>query len=195
MNDRVRAFLAIEMPGELIADAADVQAVVRERIEPVGRGTVRWVDPRSFHLTVRFFGDLDRRGVERARDVVRGTRFDRIPVRMGKVSAFPSVSRPQVLWVGLEDGGGTLPVLVERLDHRLREAGFGPPDKPWKSHLTFGRVARGARLPDGWHEGIALPASEYRLDSIALMRSELLPTGARYTALERVTAGRDDATG
>jgi hypothetical protein len=71
---------------------------------------------------------------------------------------------------------------------RLIDAGFGPPDKPWRSHLTLGRVERGVRVSRDWHLVAAAPQRGHRVDALALMQSELRPGGPRYTALETVHA-------
>ena len=188
MSDRVRAFLAIRLPRELVEAAARIQAAVRGNVPD---GVVRWVDPDNFHLTVRFFGDLDPGEVERATAVVQNLRFDEMTVRLGRLSAFPSASRPQILWMGLASEDDRLGMFVRDLDRRLREAGFGPADKPWKSHLTLGRIVRGARVLQGWNRGISIPPEEFRLDMLSLMQSELLPSGARHTALATVGARAD----
>lgn len=185
-NETVRAFVAVLLPRALCDAAAEIQEQVRERMPP---RSVRWVDPANFHVTVRFLGDLDRTGVESVSGVVREQAgFVPIEASLGSVSAFPNTSRPTVVWIDLIARDGLLESLVHRLERGLIDAGFGPPDKPWRSHLTLGRVERGVRVPVNWH---AVPAScggSYRVDAVALMRSELLPGGPRYTALETAHA-------
>jgi 2'-5' RNA ligase len=185
----IRAFLALPLPDDLAGPAEEVQRALRDRL---GREAVRWVPPESFHLTVRFFGDLGPAEVGRARAVIDEVAamqgFAPMPVRLGALSAFPSPARPQVLWLGV-DSGGIVEAFVIHLEALLEKAGFGPPDKPWKSHLTLGRVARGARLARGWERSVSCPGAEGRLERIALMRSELGPGGARYTVVAVAAAG------
>lgn len=182
MNDQVRAFVAIRLPSDLREAAAGIQEAVRRNVP----GGVRWVQPHNFHLTVRFLGDLGSREIESAARVVQETRFPKMVVRLGSLSAFPSVSRPQVLWVGLDCEHDLLHRLVTDVERRLFEAGFGTADKQWKSHLTLGRIS-GAHGPKEWNRGISVPPEPYRLDMLSLMRSELLPDGARHTPLATVT--------
>lgn len=185
VSERIRAFVALRLPSALREAVADIQAAVRRNVSGA-----RWVHPDNFHLTVRFLGDLDGPEVERAAEVVKNTRFHSIVVRLGIVSAFPSVSRPQVLWVGLDSEEDRLQRFVTGFEIRLGEAGFGPADKPWKSHLTLGRISGRGQNPRGWTRGISPPTDPYRLDSLSLFRSELLPGGARHTPL--VTARGTD---
>ncbi len=191
MGELTRAFLAFLLEQPILDAAADVQRQMRELFAP---GSVKWVDPENFHITVRFFGDLDRKGLDKAL-LVAGEldgAFEAVPVRIGAVSAFPSPSRPQTLWVGLGSEQEGLAALAARVDRILREAGFGRSDKPWKSHLTIGRIRRGvsARVPRDWTAGLTWAAGDSKISRIALMQSELRPQGPRYTPLRMASALR-----
>jgi 2'-5' RNA ligase len=116
--------------------------------------------------------------------------FAAATVRIDGVSAFPSPARPQTLWVSLRDREGRLDELAAAIDRRIREAGFGPADKPWKSHLTLGRVRRERHLKVDpvWTGGLTWPARDFTIGTVALMQSELRPQGPRYTPLWTATA-------
>ena len=184
MAETVRAFLAVLLPRELREAAARVQEEM-QGLCPAG--AVRWVASENFHLTLRFFGDLDRKALGKARAVVesfQGT-VPAMPARLGEASAFPSPARPQTLWVAVEEPSGALDRFAALVDGKIREAGFGPADKPWKSHLTLGRAGRdrALRLPPGWTAGLTRVDVESTINTIALMQSELRPQGPRYTPL------------
>ncbi len=189
MSERTRSFLALLLPEEMVAAAATLQEEARGRFPP---GSVKWVDPSLFHLTVRFFGDLDRKALEKASSVVDSMEgvFQPVRARITEISAFPSPGRPQVTWIGVEDRAGRLSALAAEIDLRIREAGFGPADKPWKSHLTIGRTARDRRLTldPSWTSGLTWPATDFTIRTVALMRSELRPQGPLYTPLRIATA-------
>jgi 2'-5' RNA ligase len=185
----VRAFLALLLPEDLIAEAAGIEGQVQSLFPP---GSVKWVDPSLFHLTVRFFGDLDRKQLEKASRVVQALdrSYPKVAVGIEGISAFPSPARPQTLWVSVHDRTGSLDRLAALIDRRIREAGFGPADKPWKSHLTIGRVRRERhlRIDPGWNRGLTWSVRDFTIGTVALMRSELRPEGPRYTPLIRATA-------
>ncbi|MCB9463084.1 MAG: RNA 2',3'-cyclic phosphodiesterase [Candidatus Eisenbacteria bacterium] len=183
----VRAFLALLAPPVLIDAAARVQEELRSGLSGA---RIRWVDPRNFHLTVRFFGDLGPEPVRSVVEMLQTTELARMEVRFGKCSAFPSEMRPTVLWVSLEDRTGQLSDTVHRLEGELERRGFGPPDKPWRSHLTLGRVPRDAslRLDPEDYRAVRLPTESFFLDELALMKSELRPQGPLYSAIETVKA-------
>lgn len=189
MPERIRAFMAILLPPAL-KDAAARRQEGLQSLFPAG--SVRWVASENFHLTVRFFGDLDRKALDKAGSVVEGVdrSFAPITVRLGAISAFPSPARPQTLWIEVVDGEGRLEALAAQLDRKIREAGFGPADKPWRSHLTLGRAGRDRSLrpPEDWTRGLTEGAQDFTIGSVALMQSELRPQGPRYTPLRTASA-------
>ncbi len=188
MSERIRCFMALLLPPDLIEAAAAVQEQVRDRFPA---GTVRWVDPGLFHLTVRFFGDLDRKQAGKASGVVEELRggFTAATARITGVSAFPGPGRPQTLWIAIDSEEDRLGGLAAEVDRRIRLAGFGPPDKPWKSHLTIGRVGRDRplRIDPTWTAGLTWRDEVFTIDTVALMQSELRPQGPRYTPIRIAT--------
>ena len=189
MAETTRSFMALRLPPEMIRVAAEIQDAIKRSFPP---GSIKWVDPALFHLTVRFFGELDRKALDKAGSVVDGLdhAFAPVTVRFDGASAFPSPSRPQTLWIAVNDREGKLEALALEVDRRIRAAGFGPPDKPWKSHLTIGRAGRDARLrvdPE-WTGGLTWPPADFTIGSVALMQSELRPQGPRYTPLRTASA-------
>jgi 2'-5' RNA ligase len=108
-------------------------------------------------------------------------------VALGAIGAFPSLEKPRVLWVGVSAGEGELLALGRRVNAAIDAAGFERADKPFRPHLTLGRVREGARGFEALR-GYAppTPPDPVRLDRIVVMKSDLHPSGARYTALREV---------
>ncbi|HEU4725441.1 MAG TPA: 2'-5' RNA ligase family protein, partial [Candidatus Eisenbacteria bacterium] len=93
-----------------------------------------------------------------------------------------------VVWAGIAGGESELLALGRRVNGAIDAAGFDPADKPFRPHLTLGRVREGATGLEALR-GFALPAplpAEALLDRIVVMKSDLHPSGARYTALREV---------
>jgi 2'-5' RNA ligase len=195
MPGLVRAFFAVLLPESVVEGAGAVAEVLKERFP---QGSVKWVPKANYHLTLRFFGDLDAAAIARASSILADLEpgFRPIPVRLGQVSAFPAAARPQTLWIHVEDEGDALARLAAAVDQRCREQGFGPADKPWKSHLTLGRAGRDVRLrPDpSWSRVDGGETCRGSVRAVALMRSELRPQGARYSILRQMVApAREEA--
>lgn len=192
MADGTRAFLALTLPEEGLAGASAVAEALRAHL---GDRDVRWVDPGNLHLTLRFFGDLDERDLARARTIVRELDggYAALPVAWERLGAFPSPARVQVIWLGLRDPDGGVDHLAAEVDRRIRQAGFGRADKPFKSHATLGRVRQGRRVSlERMSERLTIPATAFSIATIVLMKSTLTPHGPVYTPLETATARTQD---
>lgn len=180
-----RLFVAIEIGDGERRALGRIQSRLR-RLLP----SVRWVKPDTIHLTLRFIGDTEESRVGNAADALACAAAGCAPFdfTLRGVGAFPDARRPHVLWVGVEDPGGSLAALADRLNARLAAAGFPPEDRPFSPHVTIGRLRDRA----GGDCGSALsplhdePAARARAAGVCLFRSELTPAGPIHTVLYRV---------
>jgi len=189
----MRLFLAVDLPQTVRDGLRELQSRLRARC----RGW-RWVRPEGIHLTLRFLGEvgteLDSASREAWREAVRP--FPCFRIELDRIGRFPAEGRLRVLWIGVREvqAGAVLAGLAESLERAARDRGFAPEDRGFRPHLTLGRAERGARpdWPGDLHAGIAEPIA---VDRVTLFRSELLPSGARYTALEEfpLEGGRERA--
>lgn len=192
-GERVRSFVAFTIPSETRTAIGEFGRAMRAQ---PGSEALRFVRPEIIHLTVRFFGDLDRKQLEKARRAIQNLHRAWSPpaISVGAIGAFPNPRRPQVLWLGVDDPDGGLEELAAVTDRAIRLAGFGPADKPFVGHMTIARVARGRQVPDlaALTAGLTPPQGALRIDSITLFRSDLRGAeGPLYTAIE-VAQPRED---
>ena len=152
---------------------------------------VAWVAPANLHLTLKFLGQVDARRLEEIAAGLRGaaaglTAFDAVMAGLG---AFPSASRPRVVWAGVAGGAPGLTELAGRVERACAALGFPPETRPFSPHITLGRVRaprRDARLADLLAAAARDEFGRSRVEGLALMESELSRRGARYT--ERASA-------
>jgi len=163
-------------------------AAAVERLRPHATD-VAWVPPANLHVTLKFLGRVDEHRVPALADAlaraVGTTRAFDATVR--GLGAFPSATRPRVLWAGVEDASGSLAAIAERVEDCC--AGFGVPReaRSFAAHVTLGRVREPHRQP-GLADALARAAEfgALRVERVSLMRSELSPRGARYSELVAV---------
>ncbi|WP_419949364.1 RNA 2',3'-cyclic phosphodiesterase [Candidatus Palauibacter sp.] len=152
---------------------------------------VRPVRVEQLHLTLRFIGEVDGRLEARlAREIAAATaeapRFD-LTVRSAGV--FPSLRRARVIWAGVDEDAA-LTALQARVEAAVVRAGVAPEPRPFRPHVTVGRI-RGAAPP----RGLADEISRVRLEAavavheVFLMRSKLLPRGARHAEVASCPLG------
>jgi len=179
----------------LLGDAVRERlAAAVERLRPLARD-VAWVGRDNFHVTLKFLG-----GVEAARlDAIAAALADAaraagpFDLGVGDLGAFPSRTRPRVLWAGIDDGAAATATLASHVDRVLAPLGFPPEGRVFSAHVTLGRV-RSPRPNPCLAE--ALSGGEFgrqRVDRLSLMRSELSQGGARYSELAVAPLGAGSA--
>ena len=183
----IRAFVAVDLPEEARAALGEVGAALAGW---VARGAVKWVRPELMHLTLRFLGDtpLDRLpAVQAALDAVAAAHvpFD---LHLTGVGCFPNPRRPRVVWVGLGGDEAALLALKAALDAALLPLGWPPEDKPFRAHLTLGRVR-----DDGDVRGVdwstPVPPRPVPVTALRLIESQLRPDGPVYTVRHAAQLG------
>jgi len=109
-------------------------------------------------------------------------------VEIRGLGAFPNPGRPRVLWAGAP-GSPAFTRLAEGVDRALVALGFPPEGREFTPHVTLGRV-REPRRNDALTEALEAAAARsfgtLQVQRVSLMRSDLSPSGARYTELAPV---------
>ena len=194
----IRAFLAVQLSEHLRTTLAAIQSELKRRMthDLSREASLSWVRPASLHLTVKFLGDIDEGLVTSLRDAMARalSRHRAIQIPLHRLGVFPRPQQPRVLWIGPTDQWASsedatrLTALHREIDGCCSAQNLAPDTRPLSAHLTLARIKAGHRVVgqalarsgvlDGAFEGISLP-----VDAIALMRSELKPTGSIYTVL------------
>lgn len=181
-----RMFCAFELPQTLRRSISDHAQRVRDAVPDAAAS---WSKPDNIHLTMKFFGNVDQAQVPAisaaASRVVK--EFSPIQIEVGKTGVFPRPSRPQVLWIGIDDRSGALSKLQERLEDEFALEGFAKEDRAFRPHLTIARIRRSqnANQLAEVHLGLEFSAVAVRLAELILFRSELSSKGSKYTAISR----------
>lgn len=179
-------FCAFELPETLRTRIHEHAQRVREAVPDAAAS---WSRPDNIHLTMKFFGNVDQAQVPAisaaASRVVK--EFSPIQIEVGKTEVFPRPSRPQVLWIGIDDRSGALSKLQERLEDEFALEGFAKEDRAFRPHLTIARIRKpqNANQLAEVHLGLEFSAVAVRLDELTLFRSELSSKGSKYTAISR----------
>jgi len=190
----VRVFVAVEIPADVRAQLAGLQAAFRRH----GR-VVKLVDPSLMHLTLRFLGNAPAHQLETIERTIRDSARDVSPftLTLAHLGTFPGKGRtPRVVWVGLaaDDGYDALQRVFRRLEDRLVPAGFPAETRPFAPHVTLARLRDGVSSEEarGVDEtvievrGSTGIRAALRVSRLTLMRSDAGLGGVRYTALAYV---------
>lgn len=185
--DRIRAFIAVE----LNAAARESVARVMSDLRAAAGDGVRWVRPEGVHLTLKFLGDIDTGSVPAISGALDRCAAPSQPFTLilEGVGAFPNLRRPRVVWVGLGRELEPLMELQQSVEGELEALGFARERRAFTPHLTLGRVRDGATQQQLRALSEAVAGASVERDAhvpvreLALMKSDLRPTGAVYTQL------------
>jgi len=184
----VRVFAALELPAPVRRQLAEVGDHLRAALPP---GSVRWVRPDGIHLTLQFYGEVERTrlpGLEAALTAAAATTGP-LTLALAGLGAFPNPARARVVWVGLSGDLDALRQLQAAVAAGGQALGFPPEARGFQPHLTLGRVNQPLRPPDQRRLADALaaaqvpPGAPFRGETLSLLRSDLRPGGAVYTPL------------
>jgi 2'-5' RNA ligase len=183
----IRSFIAIDFPEETRKALGDVQRELKQ----CGAG-VRWVKPRSIHLTLKFLDNIHPTQVEDIALAVAQEIRDQPPItlRPAGLGAFPSRRKPRVIWIGMEGEVQRLKGIQSRVENALEPLSFVREKRPFRPHLTIGRVKDRRRLQsliDSMAELKIPEFDSFDVTEIILYKSDLRPTGAIYTKLHRMS--------
>jgi 2'-5' RNA ligase len=192
-DERIRTFIATDMPGE----SRRALRVLQDRLRsgsPSSTGRVKWVDPDSIHLTLKFLGGIEAGMVPRVLDVMAGAVRDvkPFPVELKGLGAFPNLSRVRVVWVGLAGEIEKLALVQKRIEAGLAPLGFPAEERAFSPHFTLGRVREQASLDERRRLGELIAATTFEaggrftVDALHLMKSQLTREGPIYSRLGSV---------
>ncbi|MBN2206768.1 MAG: RNA 2',3'-cyclic phosphodiesterase [Candidatus Aminicenantes bacterium] len=179
----MRTFIAIDLDPAL-KDRVALLVQKLSRANP----NVKWTDREGMHLTLKFLGEIDDAQAEAVKDGLRAVAARHHPFELGLrgTGTFPPGSRnPRVLWAGFEPRD-ELSALQADIEEELAHKGFPKEERPFRPHLTLGRVRTSRDIQKTVRELESWAEFEFGYmgaKAVTLFESTLTPEGARYTAL------------
>jgi len=185
-QDTIRAFICISVAPALLDELEKVQ----RRLKLDG---VRWTKRDQIHLTLKFLGDIPASVVADLEQAIRRACQGGKPLRLTLqgMGCFPTPQRPSVVWLGVGGDVDALAALQLAIEKKTGGLSEHSEKREFHPHLTIGRVKNvpfrelqrlGERVL-GAEVGML---GEWTAAEVHLMKSELLPEGAKHTALASV---------
>lgn len=181
----MRAFLGLGVP----ESSRRVLSSIRAKLDATGVSgpTLRWTRPENLHVTVRFLGEISESMADALVSRLRAAlhAFGPVTVRVDQAAWFP-VHRPVVLAAGVASSE-RLMSLFELVEAEVVAAGLPAEARDPHPHVTIARIRqRNRQLPT---TVIAPVRIEYDCRELVLYRSDLLPSGARYSRFGEISLG------
>ena len=168
----IRLFVAIDLPEE-----------VRGRLAQLCGGVpgARWMEPQSYHVTLRFIGDAPEdvaQDIHAALSALRAPSFD---LTLGGVGAFSKGRQLHTLFVGVEK---TPPLLHlhDKIERALTCLGLEPDNRKFSPHVTLARLkgASQAKVKDFMFITNLFHHDPFPVNRFTLFSSRLSSSGALY---------------
>lgn len=162
----------------------------RDLLTALGEERISWTLPQQYHVTLRFLGDTERDTVKKIGLALQEglTLPGQTRIILRGLGSFGPRKRPRVLWVGFEESD-FFHHLKEEVDHVLVSCGIPVEKKPFRPHLTLGRV-RSLKDPDRYYETVEDMRERFKasvlFDRLVFFRSILGPEGPEYKALNKL---------
>lgn len=206
----MRTFIAVELEK---STAGAITRFVNRVAKANPDSEIQWSDTSQLHMTLCFLGDID---LNQSHEIAKLTQavaaeIDPIEVSFGGFGAFPNLENPRVFWVGAKEVDAVTDHLSEAAKLRQGQAAFCPqltglsdrlvttfldhrymPDtKPFRPHVTIGRIAgkKSQRnlevLPAEMGMAEAGFGNQW-IQSLRVMTSERTRTGSSYHPIATV---------
>lgn len=184
-----RTFVAIT-PSDEVLDA--VQEKVADLKHKLPSPEIRWERRDKWHITLRFLGDVlssEVPALSTALETACATQGV-FPAKAVGVGAFPSLKRPRILWMGIEDQDGALTSLQKAVAETSAPFMAKEDEKRFRPHLTIARIkTEHRRIPAQVEPAIqpwrSTDFGTWQVDNVELWRSTLQASGSQYELLAR----------
>lgn len=183
MEDMTRAFIALELNDEMRSELSSLEVCLKK-----SNADVKWVSPDSIHLTLKFLGNIDARQIKEIEAMLAetGARFSPFTLSLKDIGAFPDMSRPRVIWVGIDNGVSESCAIAGAIEDGCEKIGIPKEERVFHPHLTLGRVKS---LKNCDKLKALVDNNSFELNSTAdigrltLLKSQLTSKGSIYTPI------------
>lgn len=181
----MRLFIAVKIPQiEKILNVLNKISLTGADIKPV--------EPENIHVTLAFLGEVEDNRVDLVKDALLALKFKKFKMTMKGMGAFPSISKPRVIWIGISEGFTELREIRNYLVKQLIARKIRLEDeKDFVPHITVGRVKGPSNLSnliDFVNQYSNEYFGEFIVDKVILFKSTLTPKGPIYDELLGVKA-------
>lgn len=182
-----RLFIAAELPPRVKVELLAAQERLRR-----GGPLVKWTAPEAMHLTLHFLGETDVALLPELGAAMRAALDGQraIELHLAAAGAFPNLRRPNVVWAGVGGAVAALERAYAALGATLGALGMPREARPFRAHLTLGRVRREATPAQQEQLGEAIRSlppfapEPWAVERVVLFRSDLRGPGPIYSELD-----------
>ncbi|MEM6469244.1 MAG: RNA 2',3'-cyclic phosphodiesterase [Planctomycetota bacterium] len=189
----IRTFIAIPLAPAIESGA---RRLIKQ-LKPFDTA-IKWVPADNLHLTLKFLGEVDNVEIPKVCKSIRRVtnQIEPFELTFTGTGGFPEISRPRVLFAGVEDPSGSLVRMVNSLETELATLGFKPEPRDYRPHLTIGRARSrshraSAELLEAVKQHESQDLGEMLVEEVQLVASFLDKAGPTYQVMDTVEIGSE----
>jgi RNA 2',3'-cyclic 3'-phosphodiesterase len=191
-----RIFIAVNLPGLIKENIKQKCLALCLRAFPFNKNVlIKWTALENLHSTLKFLGSLSLEEITKVEEVLEENTGLLKPfvLEIKNFGLFPERGNPRILWLEVFSRHKILEKLAFSLEKSLVKKGFRKDSHiRFISHITLGRVKK--RLRQAEQEKLLKIKKElqnktiekFKVESIDIMESELLPEGSKYSLIKKI---------
>ena len=162
---------------------------IQRRLDAVG-ARVRWTEPSSRHVTMKFLGDVVDEDLLAVCQIAAeiASQFDPFEFSIARIVSVPPEGHMRMVWAEIGDPTGRLTEMADQLNEAFASLGYRYENRAFRPHLTLGRVKGGQCIDELRHAidsgGWPIIEPQYA-EELVVYSSQLTKAGPIYTALTR----------
>jgi RNA 2',3'-cyclic 3'-phosphodiesterase len=183
----VRLFIAIPLPSDVASRAFATL--------PDMPG-LRRVEPELMHLTLAFLGSTPDDRLDTVGEAVRAGAHHRagFEIVLDHAGRFPNSGPPRVAWLGMSAGAEHATALANAIRRAFAARSLAFDEKPFRAHVTLGRVREKATKEEARAIGVALDTVKmsplrFTATAVHVIESRVSSRGPQYTSRASVPLG------
>lgn len=167
-----RLFTGLEVPSELASDLAMMRG---------GLSGARWIDEENFHITLRFFGDVDHMTARDLFHELWQIRRGPVILTLDGLSIFGS-DRPRSIIMRIRPSQALSELQAEH-ERIARRVGLPPETRKFTPHITLARLRNASQMAVAEYLGARfMPSRQFTARQFVLFSSRDTVGGGPYIA-------------
>ncbi|MFQ5997725.1 MAG: RNA 2',3'-cyclic phosphodiesterase [Candidatus Bathyarchaeia archaeon] len=182
MFDRTRSFVAVDISSpHALSKLEEIQKLLVKT-----DADLKIVPKQNLHFTLKFLGEISSEQVQALCEEFKAISFTPFVAYIKGAGAFPSMSRINVIWVGLSEGERGFRDVYDNLQLMLKKMRLSTDSKGFSPHITLARVRTGrnkARLVQAVSDLADFDVGQVKVERVSLKKSVLTPSGPIYSTI------------
>ena len=150
---------------------------------------IKFVEKDNLHISLKFLGDLNCKEIEKTSTILQNVsiKYQHFRTEFSKsIGVFPNISRPRVIWIGIEKGKDIILSIYQSIEKELKSEPFYGKENQFKPHITLARI----KYMEQQHKfsecikSIKIDPLTEPVKTIELMESRLTKEGPIYTIIK-----------